>query len=105
MKSKTYKKLLAHKVIQTRVEKTFKRLMVEFLNFQLGKPLDSKEVLDKIDELHLRWKEYCDRIQVITPEGRNALKEHIVLAIEKLKAPLIPLAPEPLGTTAEKKLE
>lgn len=93
-KTDRFNKIQSRKTIQLRVEKTFKRLMIQFLVFY-GKAEDpkSKEVQDKINELNDVWIAYCDKLgKAIMPEGKKEFMNHVDKAIEQMSKPLIPQA-------------
>jgi hypothetical protein len=93
----------SRKNIQTRAEKTFKRLMLEFLAFLDGKDAQSKEVQDKIAELNTEWVEYCEKIIHINEGGKKEFMVHVNKVLEGLPALMkIEKAPEeaPAGTTS-----
>lgn len=92
------------KEIQTRAEKTFKRLMIQFLECLEGKDAESKEVQDRIAELNAEWVAYCDKIIYITEEGKKEFMIHVNKVLEGLPAMMtIPKAPEedPAGTPGQ----
>lgn len=89
------------KEIQQRAEKTFKRLMITFLEFLDGKDAKSKEVQDKIAELDAEWVAYCDKVIHITEEGKKEFMNHVNKVLEGLPALMtIPKAEEAEGTPA-----
>jgi hypothetical protein len=93
----------SRKNIQTRAEKTFKRLMLEFLAFLDGKDAQSKEVQDKIADLNTEWVEYCEKIIHINEGGKKEFMVHVNKVLEGLPALMkIEKAPEeaPAGTTS-----
>lgn len=92
------------KDIRQRAEKTFKRLMIKFLECIEGKDAESKEIQDRIAELNAEWIAYCSKSLYITEEGKKEFMIHVNKALEGLPALMtIPKAPEenPAGTPSQ----